>query len=288
MSVTTTTPSLDIYRGGRFSLLTQHGKESVVTPLFREMLDATVELTTGFDTDTLGTFTRDVARLGNQLEAARTKANKGMELLGLPCGIASEGSFGPDPFGLFAWNVELMILVDRPRGIEIVGLAQGPAQDHHGRVSTLEALESFARGARFPDHGLVVRPDDDRDPRVRKGLTDWPALHEAFEQALAQSQNATVFIESDLRAHMNPTRMAVIRQAAENLIQRMRSECPSCSLPGYWRVERILGLPCRDCGSPTNEARAERWRCVAGDHQEVRELSPGALGDPVRCNDCNP
>jgi len=58
------------YRGKRFSLLTQHGKEQIMAPLFAESFGAELELATGFDTDSLGTFTRDIARHGDQLEAA--------------------------------------------------------------------------------------------------------------------------------------------------------------------------------------------------------------------------
>lgn len=278
----------DDYAGRRFSLLTQHGKERVVVPLFRESFGVDVELAGGFDTDTLGTFTRDVARPGSQLDAARKKAQKGMEILGVPYGIASEGSFGPDPFGLFPWNVELVILVDYARGIEIVGRAQGPGQHQHDHVLTHEGLAAFAEQAGFPEHGLVVRADGPDDPRIWKGLKDRATLEGAFAEALGQSKTGKVFVESDLRAHMNPTRMALIRQATEDLIRRMKSGCPRCHSPGFWVVERIAGLPCRDCGSPTNDARAERWACVADDHAEVRDLDTARFADPCRCNECNP
>ncbi len=278
----------DVYRGGRFSLLTQHGKESIVLPLFLDAFAARVELATGFDTDLLGTFTLDIARQGNQLEAARRKAEKGMDLLGVPCGLASEGAFGPDPFGFFPWDVELVVLVDRVRGIEIVGRAQGAARHLHERVTTHDALDAFARRAGFPEHGLVVRPDEDSDPRTQKGLVEWPLLHAAFDEALAQASAGAVVVESDLRAHMNPTRMEMIRKATANLIERMKSACPRCGMPGFWLVERIAGLPCRDCELPTHEARAERWTCVAADHAEIRDLSAGRLADPYRCGTCNP
>ena len=42
------------------------------------------------------------SRAGTQIEAARKKARLGMELAGLPLGLASEGAFGPDPMtGMF-------------------------------------------------------------------------------------------------------------------------------------------------------------------------------------------
>ena len=96
-----------IYRGSSVALLTQHGKEKVVAPLLAAAIGCDVVLVTGFDTDQLGTFTRDIPRSGTQIEAARKKARIGMGLASLPLGLASEGSFGPDPFtGMFSLNVE--------------------------------------------------------------------------------------------------------------------------------------------------------------------------------------
>lgn len=285
MSAPRVTPS---YRGTRVSLLTQHGKERVIAPLLAESLDMVVELATGFDTDSLGTFTRDIAREGGQLEAGRRKAEKGMEILGTACGLGSEGAFGPGPYGLLPWNVELLVLVDRARGIEIVGRAQGGAQHLHERVRTPDDLAAFATRAGFPAHGLVVRPDGEDDPRIRKGLTDWRALHAAFDEARSRSRSGVVFVESDLRAHMNPTRMEMIRMATIDLVERVKSDCPRCGAPGFWLVERIPGLRCRDCLSPTDEARAERWGCVTGDHSEVRDTSADRFADSFRCGTCNP
>ncbi len=85
------------YKGSRVALLTQHGKERVIAPVLEPGLGCSIELVTGFDTDQFGTFTRETPRNGTQLEAARRKARKGMELARASQGIASEGSFGPDP-----------------------------------------------------------------------------------------------------------------------------------------------------------------------------------------------
>ncbi len=50
------------YSGASFALLTKHGKERVIDPRFQEALGAGVVLVDSFDTDSLGTFTREVAR----------------------------------------------------------------------------------------------------------------------------------------------------------------------------------------------------------------------------------
>ena len=59
------------YRGQSIALLTQHGKERVIAPALEPALGCHVQLVTGYDTDQLGTFTRDKPRPGSQLEAAR-------------------------------------------------------------------------------------------------------------------------------------------------------------------------------------------------------------------------
>ena len=85
------------YENIKISFLTKHKKEKVIAPKFLKMFDAEIIHTDGYDTDELGTFTRDKARYGDQLDAARRKARIGMEITGLEYGIASEGSFTSDP-----------------------------------------------------------------------------------------------------------------------------------------------------------------------------------------------
>ncbi len=78
------------YFGRSAAFLTQHGKEKIVAPVLEAALGCRVTHVTSFDTDLLGTFTRDIPRAGTQLEATRKKARLGMELAGLPLGVASE------------------------------------------------------------------------------------------------------------------------------------------------------------------------------------------------------
>ncbi|MDE1999997.1 MAG: hypothetical protein KGI52_13855, partial [Burkholderiales bacterium] len=196
------------YAGQTIALLTQHGKETVIAPVLEPILGCVVQRIDGYDTDQLGTFTRDTPRPGTQLEAARRKARVGMELSGLPVGLASEGSFGPDPFtGLFPWNVEMLVWIDDRLGIEVVGMAQGPAQGGHVQTGDWAAVEAFAEEEGFPAHQLVMRPQDQDDPRLLKGIADWDQLKQGFDTCLAQSSNRQVFVELDLRAFANPTRM---------------------------------------------------------------------------------
>ena len=282
-------PATGRYADRRVALLTQHGKERVLAAALEPALGCRVERVAGYDTDLLGTFTRDIPRAGTQLEAARKKARLGMQLAGLPLGLASEGAFGPDPMlGMFPWNVEFLIFIDDERGLEIVGLAQGKTNFAHVLAASWEEADAFARNAGFPEHHLVVRPEGENDPRIRKGIAGWADLQAAFAWALDQSASRRVFIETDMRAHANPTRMDNIRLAAEELARKLCSFCPACGTPGFWIVERIAGLPCEDCGAPTRETRAEAHGCLKCAHRITRERTDRQSADPGRCDYCNP
>lgn len=278
-----------LYAGARVALLTQHGKERALAPLFAEELGARLEVVAGFDTDALGTFTRETPRAGTQLEAARRKAEIAIERSGAAIGLGSEGAFVPGPFGLGSWNIEVLVLIDQSRGIEVVGRAHAAGLHAYGAVSTPAELESFAARAGFPEHALVVRPNDEHDDRVRKGLRDRAALASAFAEALRESSGGVVFIESDLRAHMHPTRMSTIGAAGRDLVARLRRRCPACGTPGFGIVGKVPGLPCGDCGAPTREAVADDFGCVRCAHREERPIPdrPDAAS-PAVCDYCNP
>lgn len=277
------------YAGQRVALLTQHGKERVIAPVLEAALGCQVERVSGFDTDTLGSFTRDIPRAGTQFEAARKKARIGMDLSGLPLGLASEGSFGPDPMvGLLPWNVELLLFIDDERGIEVTGMAQQATRFAHLLTDDWRHAAQFAREAGFPEHQLVLRSQSQDDPRIEKGLSTWVALEAAFHRACAQAENGQAFLEHDLRAHAHPTRRDVIRLAAVDLAARLGSLCPACGTPGFWVVERVAGLPCADCGAPTREIRADIHGCLKCDHRETRARVGVEHADPGRCDYCNP
>lgn len=277
------------YSDQKVALLTQHGKEKVLAPVLEPALGCKLALVTGYDTDQLGTFTRDIPRLGTQIDAARKKARIGMDISGLPLGLASEGSLGADPFvGIFPWNLELLLFIDDIRGIEVMGVAQSNAQSAHLLTGSWVEAESFALQAGFPQQFLVLRPEAKDDPRIRKGISSASELRVAFASALDQAANGQVFLETDARAHANPTRMENISRAAEDLVKRLCSPCPACSTPGFWAVEHIPGLCCADCDAPTREIRAEVYGCVKCEHRETRERTDRQFAEPGHCDYCNP
>ncbi len=264
------------YSGAEVALLTLHGKERVIAPVLEGALGCRVRHESGYNTDLLGTFTRDIPRAG-------------MQLSGLPLGLASDGLFGADPFaGMFPWNMEFLIFIDDERELEVVGVAQGAANLSHLLAEDWAAVEAYAKQAGFAAHHLVVRPVGEDDLRMRKWIASWTELEAAFAWALAASGNGRVFVENDVRAHANPTRMANIRLAAKDLVKKLNALCPACGTPGFWIVERVDGLPCEACGAPTRETRVEVHGCIKCAHREARERADRQYADPGRCDYCNP
>ena len=279
--------------GGLAVLTTKHGKERVIAPLLQAALGVPVVLAPGVDTDRFGTFSREVERTGTQLDAARAKIAAGFEAEpGASFGVASEGSFGPHPHIPFlALGRELILLVERETGREWIGYDASP-QTNYGQamVRDLAAALAFANRARFPEHGLIVTGlvGDQPSPGVflRKDLVMPEALEEAVVVALDRCGGAMV--ETDMRAHRNPTRMAAIARATSDLGRRYTSLCPTCSARGYDVTERLPGLPCSDCGAPTRVIRSEVLTCAACGHTEERPVPTSAYADPGVCDYCNP
>jgi len=277
------------YKNREVALLTQHGKEKVLAPILYESIGCMVTRVDNYDTDILGTFTRDIPRLNTQVDTVRKKALIGMKHSSLSLGLASEGSFGPDPFtGMFSRNVEILIWVDNDSNLEIIAMAQGRTNLDHLLTSSWSEVEVFAKKIGFPEHYLIVRPESENDKRIIKNISTWDELQRAFNLALEQSTNKQLFIETDMRAHANPTRMNNIEVAAQELVKKLSSLCPNCNAPGYWIVEHISGLPCRACNIPTHEIRAEVHACSKCKHQVIIERKDQEYANPSHCEYCNP
>jgi hypothetical protein len=283
------TAALSCYTGREITLLSRHAKERVMAPIFDARLGAKLCVDPGYDTDQLGTFTREIPRLLSQHEAAARKARLAIERTGMPIGVGSEGSFGADPYlQARPWNVELVVLVDAERDIEIAGTDQGPATFAHLVGSDWSAVETFARDQGFPSQHLVVRPDGADNPRIQKDIASWPSLQSAFAWARRLADDGLVFVETDGRAFANPNRMARIASATEDLARRLLSCCPECGTPGFGEIDRKAGLPCAACAAPTWETLEITHGCLKCAHRVSRPVAPGARADPGHCDECNP
>ena len=251
-------------------LATMHGKERVIAPLLERDLALRVELALGLNTDRFGTFSREIGRAGSQLDAARAKIAAAFEKAPhVTTGIASEGSFGPHPYIPFlAMGRELILLIDRETGLELTGHDASPETNFdHAVVSNVDSAMEFAERAKFPDHGLIVIGCVDHQPAhdqaLIKDITDRAGLAAAVSAVVDKCGAA--FVETDMRAHRNPTRMNAIGRATADLVRRFRSPCPECNYPGFDVTERVPGLPCAWCGEPTQLIQREILSCAHAD-----------------------
>jgi len=280
---------MNIFSNRCASVLTKHGKETVIHEVLSSATGLQVQLTNDYDTDLLGTFTLERPRHGSQLDAVRKKAQIGMDLLGADLGLANEGAFVADPYtGMLPWNNELVILIDQKYQLEMTGFSSASAQNAHAYIYHWEELEKFAQAALFPSHYLVIKPTDEYHPQSIKNISDIKQLKNAFEWALTLSSKGAVYVENDLRAFANPTRMENIRKATMDLANKMNSICPACQMPGYWIQDVQRGLPCNTCGMPTDQEITKIWACLKCSHSDKEGMKVLRFANPSQCQYCNP
>jgi hypothetical protein len=266
----------------RLALLTQHGKALAMAPAL-ERAGFALMTVDGFDTDTLGTFTGETARRGSQLDAATAKARKACELTGERYGLGSEGSFGPDPYvGITPWNVELLVWWDAMEERAVHAVEQGGATNYaQCTISSWPEAQAFALQVQFPSHGIIVgKPEE---AYFWKNIAHPLELQIKVNEGLAQGP---VWLETDMRAHRNPIRMAMIARCAERLSDLLGKACPECARLGFGLESPIAGALCSQCGLPTQVMRAKQITCGVCHFsltQTIRDTVP-----PSHCERCNP
>lgn len=278
-----------MFSGRDLVIATKHQKEKVIAPILEKDLGVRCLIPADLDTDQLGTFSGEVDRIDDPITAARKKCQLAMEQTHATLAIASEGSFGPHPSLFFvSADEEFLLFMDRENDLEII-VREISTETNFNRkaISSKEELESFARQADFPTHGLIIRSDPDQCHDLVKGIQDHAVLMNEFEQRI--SRNQTVYVETDMRAFCNPTRMKVIEKAAFKLIEKIKSVCPSCATPGFGITDHREGLPCSWCGSPTRSTLLYIYRCAKCSFVK-EELYPKGKKeeDPMFCDHCNP
>jgi hypothetical protein len=148
-------------------------------------------------------------------------------------------------------------------------------------------LWEFAAAAKFPSHGLILRKSNQCSEEIFKGITDPIQLQQIFIDLSIRHQ--TVYVETDMRAMYNPTRQKVIEAAGKKLLAQIRSECPSCKMPGFSITSVTKGLKCTLCAAPTQSVLSYIYECKHCQYQK-EEMYPHhkTTEDPGRCDFCNP
>lgn len=270
-------------------LTTKHEKATLIAPVFQSTLEMLV-LEHAADTDLLGTFSGEVERQSSARQTAIEKAKIGLRETGRTLGLASEGTIGADPeVGFLNSDIEVLVLVDLARGIEIVEQYRSFEITAARIVSKPgEDLTDFYRQSDFPNHRLIVRPNKNSKPISVKGLSELDNLRAAIEVCAAESEDGLVVIESDLRALYSPSRQRNITAVAKLLATRVLAQCPDCRCPGWGKVGVERGLNCATCGTLSESAAArEIYGCVSCQHQELGEPL-AEFASPSQCQQCNP
>jgi hypothetical protein len=275
------------FKNKKVVIATMHEKEKVIGKLFKERFGIETSVPGNFNTDIFGTFTRDVKRSGDQLEAARKKALSALETTGADIAIASEGSFSPHPnFPHSISNLELVLLLDIKNNIEVRGHARTTNTNYaHKKVSSLEEVISFAKETGFPEHGIIVRRSDS-SRKIYKDIQTWEDLEALSKKLFVPFFKKTLFLETDMRAHRNPSRMKVIEQATIDLIKNINTTCSDCGTVGFSKIQFLKGLPCSSCGLETDVPGVFLYQCQNCKKEEERK--EGDFAQPKECAFCNP
>ena len=182
------------FEGRHLLIASIHQKEQVLQPPLEASLKVTVSVANGLNTDLLGTFSGEVARIADPLTTARKKCELAMELPGCDLVLASEGSFGAHPSSFFLpANEEWLLLLDRKNGLEIHARHLSLETNFSGQeFRNLEDLDAFASKAGFPSHGLMLRRSKDNPEGILKGIKDPNQLRNAAKELLEKQVSGFV------------------------------------------------------------------------------------------------
>ncbi len=276
--------------GGRsIAIASKHKKQNAMAALLEKELGVTCIVPDNLDTDLLGTFSGEIERELSPMDAARQKCMLAMELTGADLAIASEGSFGAHPLLYFLpADDELLVFIDKKNDVEIVVREISTKTNYNAKeVSTEEDLLAFAQSAQFPSHAIILKDKKEGFSAIAKGIVETKELLDRFKQFM--ETYGSVYVETDMRAHLNPSRMQVIEETTEKLIKKIKSACPSCNTPGFGIKDATPGLPCENCKALTKSTLFHVYACQKCNHTYEAYFPNGKQEeDPTYCDRCNP
>jgi len=278
-----------LFAGRRLLIATKHKKEKVIAPILEKELGANCFVSANFDTDTLGTFTGEIDRKDDPLTTVKNKCLQAMELANCDLSIASEGSFRAHPtLFIVPADDELVYLVDKKNNIEVWAREFSTSTNFSGTMLESKTdLMEFAETVLFPSHGLIIRKAQEDNTEIVKGICNKQELLAHFDYFMNKYGKA--FVETDMRAMYNPTRMNIIEKATENLIAKLSNFCPNCDTPGFSITEVKEGLPCTRCNFPTRSTLAHIYECKTCNYKnEVLYPHEKYVEEPTFCDSCNP
>jgi hypothetical protein len=279
-----------MFRGRHITIATKHGKEKALAPLVSTFLQAIPITCNTIDTDQFGTFSGEIERQGTPIDTLRAKIKLAYELTGETKIIVSEGSFGSHPASPFiSANEEWLLYADLELDHEI--LVRSLTTETNFSQLEIEhesSLIDFAQKAGFPENGLILTAlENNKIHKVAKDFESQAELLVTYFDLKHQFEN--VHVQTDMRAHKNLLRMQHIEAIGRKLMERMMSNCPACTYPGFGIISHEKGLPCKYCQAPTNDIQAEILACAHCKHTTKNMCPAGRhFADPGICSFCNP
>lgn len=278
-----------MFQGRRLLIATKHQKQKVIAPILEKELGVVCVVLPELDTDKLGTFTGEVNRKDNPIATARNKCLMAMELADIDLAIASEGSFGVHPSLFFVHaDDEILLFIDKKNGLEII-VREISTNTNFNRatITNQKHFESFVNVVGFPSHGVILRKSEHDFTDIEKGISDWNRLWQTYHYFM--KQYGSVYVETDMRAMYNPTRMTVIESATQKLVSKIGSYCPACGTPGFGITDIEEGLPCQLCQLPTRSILSHIYTCQKCFYSNnVKYPNNRFFEDPMYCDTCNP
>lgn len=116
-------------------------------------------------------------------------------------------------------------------------------------IDSQTELKSFLTKIGFPNHAVTLQTNTTKEV-IAKGIKDLSSLSSALKKGF-QKENQ-LYLATDMRAMMNPTRMGVIRELAHKLTLKIASFCPECKAPGFGYANTQGHLNYKVCDSPTS------------------------------------
>jgi hypothetical protein len=277
-----------MFEGRKLLIATKHKKDIVLSPILFEKLKIKAFVIKDFDTDVFGTFTGDKKRLDDPIKTLRLKAERAFEMTNIDLIISSEGSFGNHPSFFYTLsNQEILMLKDFKYNLEIIASTITFETNYKtAEISSEQELIQFAQNVHFPSHGVILRKSKDEFNEIYKGINSWKELDESF-QFLRKKYNR-MYIETDMRANYNPTRMKQIERTGFKLIENIKSCCPKCNTPGFSITNVCYGLPCKACNSATDSILSVSYTCQKCQFTYTKHPEGKPFEDPMYCNTCNP
>ena len=278
-----------MFKGRDLIIATKHEKEKVIASILEKELGVKCFVNPNLDTDRLGTFTGEVDRKDDPITTARNKCLMAMKLTNCDLAVASEGSFGPHPSLYFIpADFEFLLFIDKKNDLEIIVSELSSDTNFNAKeIKTKKELAEFSTNTKFPSHGLIIRKSKHDFDDIIKGITNTKQLNNAFNKFITNFD--TAYIETDMRAMYNPTRMNVIKIATHKLVEKINTICPDCNTPGLGITDSVSGLPCDLCNYPTRGTLSHIYTCVKCEFTEYKQFPQGKqTEDPMYCDFCNP